>query len=152
MHYFLNIGSNLGCRELNITRAVREIEKLYGYFELSKKVESEPWGFDSPNSFINVAMMIITEDSPREVLARLKEIEQRISPRSHRKSDGSYADRVIDIDIMAIDELIIDEEGLKVPHPHLAERDFFIRPFLELAPGWRDPRTGLTLPELAEKL
>jgi 2-amino-4-hydroxy-6-hydroxymethyldihydropteridine diphosphokinase len=97
-------------------------------------------------------MMIITEESPREVLARLKEIEQRISPRSHRKSDGSYADRVIDIDIMAIDELIIDEEGLKVPHPHLAERDFFIRPFLELAPGWRDPRTGLTLPELAEKL
>lgn len=71
MHYFVNIGSNLGVRELNISRALREIERLYGYFEISRKEESEPWGFDSPNSFINMAVMFITDDTPEQVLANM---------------------------------------------------------------------------------
>lgn len=148
MHYFVNIGSNLGNRELNVTRAVREIEKSYGYFELSKKEESKPWGFDSPNSFINVAMMFISDDAPAVVLDNLRRIERQISPAPHRTADGKYADRMIDIDIMAIDELVIDEESLKVPHPQLARRLFFLRPFMELAPGWRHPLSGLTCEEM----
>lgn len=152
MHYFVNIGSNLGNRELNITRAVREIEKRYGYFELSKKEESKPWGFDSPFKFINVAMMFISDDSPEEVLKSLQEIERQFSPASHRHPDGSYADRVIDIDIMAADEEKISLPGLEIPHPHLAERRFFLHPFAQLAPAWRHPDNGLTCDEMLEKL
>lgn len=152
MHYFVNIGSNLGVRELNISRALREIERLYGYFEISRKEESEPWGFDSPNSFINMAVMFITDDTPEQVLANMQSIERGISPAPHRRPDGSYADRKIDIDIMAADEERISLPGLEIPHPQLANRLFFLRPFMELAPGWRHPDTGLTCAEMIENL
>ena len=56
MHYFLNIGSNLGNTKLNISRALRALEEKYGYFETSKIMESKPWGFVSPHSFANLAV------------------------------------------------------------------------------------------------
>ena len=152
MHYFLNIGSNLGNRKLNLSRAVRALEKEFGYFELSNTVESEPWGFDSTNLFLNIAVMIVTDMEPTEVLHKLQAIEKSISPASHRTATGGYADRMVDIDIMAIDELQIDSEELTVPHRHLGERRFFLEPMNELAPGWRHPATGETPGEMLSKL
>lgn len=136
---FVNIGSNLGNRRLNLSRAVRAIGEEFGEFEISHVVESEPWGFDSTHSFLNVGMMFHSDLEPLEILHRLQAIEHGISTASHRNPDGTYADRIIDIDIMAIDELRIDTPELKVPHPHLMERDFFLRPLMELAPFWRHP-------------
>lgn len=132
MKYYINIGSNLGNRRLNLSRAIAAVEKRYGYFEISKVVESEPWGYDSANLFLNVAMMFDTEREPLDVLHDLQEIEREISPDSHRNPDGSYADRLIDIDIMAIENVEIDTPELKVPHPHLFDRPFFIGPLKEL--------------------
>lgn len=152
MHYFINIGSNLGPRALNISRAARAVEERFGYFEISHKVESEPWGFDSTNVFCNIGMMFISDQSPEEVLGILQEIEHRLDPRPHRNVDGSYRDRTVDIDIVAVDELQIDTDTLKVPHPHLAERRFFLEPMAELAPAWRHPATGLTCAEMLEEL
>ena len=134
MHYFINIGSNIGPRVLSISKATRAVEKRFGYFEISHKVESEPWGFDSTNVFCNIGMMFISDKTPEEVHGILQEIERRLDPRPHRNADGSYRDRTIDIDIVAVDELQIDTETLKVPHPHLAERRFFLEPMAELAP------------------
>ena len=139
MHYFLNIGSNLGNVRLNISRALRALEEKYGYFETSRIVESRPWGFISPNTFA-------------KVLSDIKEIEGRLSPMPHRDDRGGYVDRVIDIDIMAADDTVIDTEELTVPHPHLAERHFFLEPFDELAPLWRHPVTGLTCAEMLARL
>ena len=144
MHYFINIGSNLGQRVLNISKATRAVEERFGYFEISHKVESEPLGFDSTNVF--------SDKTPEEVHGILQEIERRLDPRPHRNADGSYRDRTIDIDIVAVDELQIDTDTLKVPHPHLAERRFFLEPMAELAPDWRHPATGLTCAEMLEKL
>lgn len=148
MRYYINIGSNLGDRRLNISRAIAAVEKRYGYFELSKAVESEPWGFDSINSFLNVGMMFETDQEPIDVLHSLQEIESRISPDPHRNPDGSYADRKLDIDIMAIrgdghdgmpgEPVEIDTEELKVPHPHLFDRPFFIGPLRELLDGEKE--------------
>lgn len=152
MHYFLNIGSNLGNRKLNLSRAVAALEREFGYFEISKTVESEPWGFDSTNFFLNVAMMVISDLEPIEVLRKIKGIEKRLNPESHRKADGSYADRVIDIDIMAADEIELHTEELTLPHPHLAERLFFLQPMAELAPAWHHPATGLTPGEMLSLL
>lgn len=151
-HYFLNIGSNLGNRKLNISRALRALEEKYGYFEVSKIVESVSWGFESDNEFMNIAVMILTGSSPEEVLASIKEIESRLNPTPHRDAEGNYADRVLDIDIMAADDIIVDTEHLKLPHPHLAQRRFFLEPFAELAPLWRHPVTGLTCGEMLEIL
>ena len=148
MHYFLNIGSNLGQRKLNLSRAVRALESRFGYFEMSKMMESRPWGFDSPHTFANVAVMVISDKEPLEVLRELQEIEREISPAPHRNADGSYADRLIDIDIMAADELELHSDELSLPHPHMAERRFFLQPMAELAPLWRHPATGLTCDEM----
>ena len=65
---------------------------------------------------------------------------------------GAYVDRLVDIDIMAIGDLVIDSPALQVPHPHLAERDFFLRPMMQLAPNWCHPITGLTAAEMLQAL
>lgn len=148
----INIGSNLGNRRLNLSRAMRAVGVEFGDFEMSHVVESAPWGFDSTNSFLNVGMAFHTDLSPDEVLARLQEIERDISPASHRSASGGYTDRVIDIDIVAIDREIIESDILKVPHPHLADRRFFLEPLAELAPGWSHPVTGLTAAEMLASL
>lgn len=152
MHYFLNIGSNLGNVKLNISRALRALESRFGYFETSRMVESQPWGYVSPNTFANIAVMVISEKTPAEVLADIKEIEAKLNPTPHRDAQGRYADRILDIDIMAADDIVTDAPELKIPHPHLAERRFFLEPFNELAPRWVHPVNGLTCEEMLQKL
>lgn len=152
MHYFLNIGSNLGNSRLNISRALRAIEEKYGYFETSKIMESKPWGYVSPHTFANLAVMVVTDRTPGEVLADIKEIESRLNPTPHRTTDGKYADRILDIDIMAADDTIIESEELIIPHRHLAERRFFLKPFDDLAPLWRHPVTGQSCAEMLANL
>lgn len=152
MHVFLNIGSNIGNRRINLSRAISAIEKEFGYFELSHTVESEPWGYDSPNPYLNVGMMVITDLEPMEVLRKLQGIEREFNPESHRTADGGYADRKVDIDIIAIDEMVIDTAELTVPHPRMAQRRFVLEPMAELAPGWRHPLLNLTAPEFLAAL
>ena len=124
------------------------IMRRYGDLEMSHVVETEPWGYESPHKFLNVAIMFRSDDSPLEVLEELKKIENEISPRTHRTSDGGYADRVIDIDIVAVDDTMMETPQLTIPHPRLAERDFFLVPLEEIAPSWRHPATGLTAAEM----
>lgn len=149
---FLNIGSNLGSRRLNLSRAVAELEKIFGYFELSHSVESKPLGYDSPNDFLNIGMMVRTEMEPLEILRRIKEVEKSICPDSHRKPDGSYADRLIDIDLIAVDQISMQCDELTLPHPRMQERPFVLRPMEELAPGWRHPISGKSPAEMLAEL
>lgn len=148
----LNIGSNLGDRRRNISRAVAALEKEFGYFELSHVVESAPQGFDSPNQFLNVGMMVRSELEPLEILHRVHAVEHFISPASHRGADGSYADRLIDIDIIAIDSIRIQTKELILPHPRMQERRFVLEPLVEIAPGWRHPESGLSPREMLWQL
>lgn len=152
MHYFLNIGSNLGNPKLNLSRGLRAIEEKFGYFETSKIMESKPWGFVSPHTFANIAVMVISDKSPQEVLAEIQDIEAGYNTSSHRDAQGKYRDRVLDIDIMAADDMVLDTPELTLPHPHLPERDFFLLPFSQLAPLWRHPVTGLTCDEMIAAL
>lgn len=150
--YLINLGSNLGDRRLNLSRAMRAVGAEFGDFEMSHVVESEPWGFDSTNSFLNVGMAFNSDLPPEEVLGRLQRVERSISPAPHRDASGGYADRVIDIDIVAVDREIIDTPSLRVPHPSLAERRFFLEPLTELAPGWTHPESGLTAAQMLARL
>lgn len=152
MHYFLNIGSNLGNRKLNISRALRALEEKYGYFEVSEIIESKPWGYDSANDFMNIAVMIISDKTPHQVLDDIHEIENRLNAHPHRDEEGNYLDRAVDIDIMAADDMIIDDPLLTLPHRHLPERAFFLKPFSGLAPLWRHPVSGLTCDEMLTRL
>lgn len=148
----INIGSNLGNKRLNLSRAMRAIGEEFGPFEISHVVESDPMGFDSTNSFLNLGMAFHSDLPPGELLQRLQAIERSISPASHRDAAGGYVDRLIDIDIVAVDDMIIDTETLKVPHPRLEERFFFLQPLAELAPGWRHPVSGLLPREMLDRL
>lgn len=139
----INIGTNLGQRRMNLSRAMAAINRTFGDFEMSHVVESEPWGFDSGNKFLNVCLMFATDLEPEELLDELQRIERELSPAPHRNPDGSYADRLIDIDLIAVDDMVIDTPRLTLPHPHLAERRFFLVPLDEIAPGWRHPVSGL---------
>lgn len=132
MVYYINIGSNLGNRLMNLTRAVSAIEKQFGWFELSHHIESDAWGYESKNKFLNVGMAFISDLAPTDVLHILQDIEKSINPAAHRNADGSYKDRMIDIDIMAADDMVINTPELTLPHPHLNDRPFFLEPFKEL--------------------
>ena len=149
---FLNVGSNLGNRRMNLSRALAAIEREFGYFELSHTVESPPWGYDSPNTYLNVGVMVLSDLEPPEILRRLQAIERQLGSGNHRNADGSYADRLIDIDIIAIDDMTMDTPELTLPHPRMAERRFVLEPMAELAPLWRHPLLGKTASELLESL
>lgn len=151
-YYIINIGSNLGDRRLNLSRAMRAVGMEFGDFEMSHAVESNPVGFDSTHRFLNVAILFQSDLAPEKVLDRLQKIEQQLSPVPHRNTDGTYRDREIDIDIVAIDDQVIDTPRLTVPHPKLAERRFFLEPLKEIAPQWKHPVSGLTARQMLAML
>ena len=148
MNYYLNIGSNIGQRRDNLYRAVVALAAGTGGCAVSSIVESEPWGFESDNHFLNLGVSVSSDLEPQQMLDRIHEIERRLGSDSHRDEQGGYIDRLVDIDIVAVDDMVIDTPTLQVPHPHLAERDFFLRPMMQLAPEWRHPVTGLTAEQM----
>ena len=153
MTYYINIGTNLGDRQANIAAAVSALEHLTGAKALcSDAVTSPPWGYQSNNEFLNIAVAIVCDIAPAQMLALLKRIENMVGTSVHRNAAGEYCDRIIDLDIMAIDQLTISTPSLTVPHPHLAERIFFVEPFLQLAPQWRHPLTHQSLAEMLQHL
>ncbi len=152
MYYLINIGSNLGDRRLNLSRAMRAVGMEFGDFEMSHAVESAPAGFDSPHRFLNVGMLFQSDLQPEEVLTRLQAIEKQLGSGPHRNADGSYRDRLIDIDIVAADDLVMQTDRLTLPHPRLAERRFFLEPLKEIAPQWKHPVSGLTARQMLARL
>lgn len=152
MKYYLNIGSNMGDRRDNLYRAVVALAAGTGGCAVSAVVESEPWGFESEHGFMNLGVSLSSTMPPQEMLERIHQIEHRLGSAAHRDSQGHYIDRLVDIDIVAIDDMVINTPTLQVPHPHLTERDFFLKPMMELAPDWRHPVTGLTAGQMLERL
>lgn len=130
---YLNIGSNQGDRQAHIEQAIALIASLSQSPVLrSAYIESEPWGFESSNRFLNIGIAITTVLQPLELLDRLQAIERQVSPTPHRDAEGHYIDRAIDIDIILIDDLHIDTPRLTVPHPRMHLRDFVMKPLQEL--------------------
>lgn len=152
MNYYLNIGSNLGDRRDNLYRAVVALAAGTSGCAVSNIVESEPWGFASGNRFMNLGLKLVCNLEPHVLLDRIHDIERRLGSQAHRDSQGHYIDRLVDIDIVAIDDMVINTPTLQVPHPHLPERDFFLIPMIQLNPKWRHPVTGLTPEEMLVQL
>ncbi len=152
MDYYLNIGSNMGERRDNLYRAVVALTAGTGGSVTSRIVESEPWGFESDNRFMNIGLWFDSDLEPQQMLDRIHDIEHKLGSATHRDAQGGYIDRLVDIDIVAIGDLIIDTPTLQVPHPHLSEREFFLKPMMDLAPNWCHPVTGLTAAQMLEGL
>ena len=130
---YLGLGSNLGDKEENIRKAITLIGDRVGtVLRQSSLIETEPWGFESENSFLNGVILVETTFTPRQTLKATQKIERELGRK--RKSDSlkKYADRPIDIDILLYDDLTIDEPDLKIPHPLMEQRDFVMIPLREI--------------------
>jgi 2-amino-4-hydroxy-6-hydroxymethyldihydropteridine diphosphokinase len=133
---FVGLGSNLGDRELNLRRALQRLEEL-GPVHASSFRETEPVGVTDQPKFLNAAAELATDLPPRELLERLLEIERGLG--RNRATERRWGPRVIDLDLLLFGEETIDEPGLTVPHPRLADRRFVLEPLCELAPELRLP-------------
>ncbi len=150
---YINIGSNMGNRKAFIELAVAHIEQLCGTKALrSDYFESQPWGYKSDATFLNLGIAVENPYSELELLLGLQDIERGISCAPHRDESGGYIDRCLDIDIIAIDSLVVDVPGLTLPHPRMHLRDFVLVPMMQIAPGWKHPIFGLTPGQMLEKL
>lgn len=150
---YLNIGSNKGNRLARIEQAVTLIEHLCNNTaRRSTIIESEPWGYDSQASYFNMGIAIDIDMEPLDLLDSLQHIERTISATPHRDSNGNYIDREIDIDIIAIDNLIIHTPRLIIPHPRMHLREFVLRPMHQLAPTWKHPQLNATAWQLLQEL
>ncbi len=136
---FLGLGSNVGDRIENILRALEELSRLGELVKVSTVYESEPWGVKEQPTFLNCAVEMKTSLSPEELLSRIKDIERRLG----RVERFHWGPREIDIDIILYDELVIESDKLKVPHPFIEKRDFVLVPLLELDEDLVNPKSGV---------
>ena len=129
---YLGLGSNLGDRKENLACAIRLIgERVGKVLRVSSFIETEPWGFESDNTFVNAVILCETTLTPRQVLRATQKIEREMG-RKKKSTDGGYADRCIDIDILLYDNLRVDEPDLQIPHPLMLKRDFVMIPLREI--------------------
>jgi len=149
---YFGLGTNLGDKERNLCTAIDKIRERIGKVtSQSAFYASEPWGFESANSFLNAVVCAETSISPLQLMEETQKIEKEIG-RNKKSVDGLYSDRVIDIDILLYDDLILSTENLTIPHPLMTERLFVMKPLCEIAPELVIPGTEKTVQSFYEEL
>ena len=142
---YIGIGSNLGNREGNCEKAISLLtEKGLTIIKKSSLIETEPWGVEDQPLFINMAVSVKTVLSPDKLLTLIKAIEINMG----RNDTVLWGPRVIDMDILFYDDLVIISSDLSVPHPHIKDRDFVLRPLAEIAPDLIHPVLKKSIKEL----
>jgi 2-amino-4-hydroxy-6-hydroxymethyldihydropteridine diphosphokinase len=138
---YVGIGSNLGDREENIRRALELLgaEPHVEVVAVSALRETDPVGLLEQPDFVNAAAHVRTDLSPRELLDRLLGIERELG---RVRTGERYGPRTIDLDLLLYGQEIVEEPGLRVPHPRLAERRFALEPLLDLDPALNVPGRG----------
>lgn len=148
---YLALGTNLGDKVLNLNQAIKEISKRIGQIKAqSAYYISEPWGFQSDNGFLNAVVAVTTNMKPLELLRETQQIEIGLG-RQNKSDNKVYTDRIIDIDLLLIDQVIFESEELNLPHPHILDRDFVYLPLLEIAPDITHPITQKRISESVPK-
>ena len=147
---YVGVGSNLGDRARFLEKAKSLVNQLPGtrFLRSSSVYETEPVGGPPQGKYLNAVWEIETSLSPHEIKEKLREIEAKLG----RRRSFENAPREMDLDILFYGSQIIDEEGLKIPHPRLQERLFVLEPLTELAPDLRHPVLEKTTKELLEQI
>ena len=138
---YIGIGSNLGERELTIRDALALLaaDPELDVEAVSSIRETEPVGVLDQPRFLNAAIRLATELAPQPLLERLLAVEQQLG---RVRTGQRYGPRTIDLDLLLYGDEVVDEPGLRVPHPRLAERRFVLEPLAELDPGLVVPGLG----------
>lgn len=126
----------MGDRLQQLNQAVARLSECGEIVDLSSIYETEPWGFHSPTAFLNQVIRMETALLPDKLLDELLAIEKEYG---RTRTRAGYAARVLDIDILFYDDLVIEGGLLQIPHPRLHERMFVLRPLAEIAPLWIHP-------------
>ena len=148
---FIGLGSNVGNRADNCRNAIEALSACEGcrLEAQSALYETEPVYLEDQNWFINCAALLRTCLEPEAVLAQLQAIEQGVG----RSLDGpKYGPRVLDLDILFFDDLVLEVGQLQVPHPRLHERRFVLKPLCDIAPEHVHPVLGRTVRSLLSGL
>ena len=146
--YHVSIGSNIGGRLENIQSSLDLIHsRIASLTGISCIYESESIGFDG-DDFYNICASFFSNISPHLVMQQLLEIEKTLG--RNRSDETKYISRIIDIDIILIEDLVIDSEELKVPHPEMCNRRFVMEPLIEIDPNLIHPVSKVSLKEIYE--
>ena len=141
---YLSLGSNLGDRAANLRAAVERLTELETVTASSGLYLTEPVEFLDQPWFLNCAVALETRSTPQELLAHALAIEKAMG----RRRTWDKGPRVIDIDILLFGDRVIDEPGLKIPHPAMHERRFVLEPLAEIAPRALHPTLLKTASQL----
>lgn len=144
----LLLGSNLGDKVGNIFRAEKEMCQFLNIIKYSSFYESNSWGYQSINSFVNRAILVESIDSPIQLLNKIQAVEKKVGRVKNQKK--GYQDRLIDIDIINFNDEQITLPNLIIPHPRIAERKFTILPLLDLYEEAKIPGVNLSSRQLLE--
>jgi 2-amino-4-hydroxy-6-hydroxymethyldihydropteridine diphosphokinase len=151
---YIGMGANLaswaGKPEATLAAAAARIESLGRVTRLSSLYSTEPVGFAEQPSFVNAAVELETELEPRELMKGLLKIEHEFG--RDRSAGFANGPRTLDLDILLFGDLRINEPGLEIPHPRIAERAFVLVPLCEIAAGMVDAGSGLTVSQLLDRL
>lgn len=146
---YLSLGSNQGNRKENLQEALKLIHQKIGLvLKASAIYETPSWGFDS-DAFYNCILLVHSSFSAEKILKKITKIEKDLG--RFRTNEQGYQARTIDIDIVAIDGQIIEEEKLTIPHKHIADRKFVLVPLQEINPKWNHPKTNESVVDLLAK-
>jgi 2-amino-4-hydroxy-6-hydroxymethyldihydropteridine diphosphokinase len=129
---YLLLGTNLGNKEANINDSKEKLlDKGLKIFKESSIYETEPWGFEHPESFYNQVIKLVTFLSPNDLMDLLLKIE---NDQGRIRSQDTYEARIIDLDILLYDDLVMHSGKLIIPHPKMHLRRFVLEPLCEIAP------------------
>ena len=150
MIYYLGLGTNIGDLEQNLKNALMYISEIKGckIKKISAFYNTKPWGFEYQDDFLNLVTEIEAVYPPQEFIYHLQHIEKNMG----RIDLCKWGPRIIDIDILFCDDMVIDTEELKIPHPFLHQREFVLRPMLEIAPDFIYPTLKVSIKDLYDEL
>lgn len=142
----LGLGANIGDPRAQLREAIKQLGMIVHVTDVSSVYLSDPVGETDQPRFLNLACRVRTGLTPAALLALAHAVEQRIGRTRQRKNEP----RLIDIDLLAYDDLVTDDGELTLPHPRMEHRGFVLHPLAEIAPDWRHPVSGLSAAEMLE--
>lgn len=148
---YLILGGNSADKSEKLLQAIALLFSELGEIKQTSSIyETEAWGYESANSYLNQALCIETSYSPLEVLHITQEIEKELG-RTSKTTNGVYTDRPIDIDILFYDQEVVNLPELTIPHPHICERHFVLEPLNEICPKFNHPIRKETVKQLLDQ-
>ena len=135
---YLGLGTNVGERRANLRGALDHLNQLVTITKVSSIYETDPVGYVDQPRFWNIVVQAASSLPPLALLEHLIAIEKQMG----RERTFRNAPRIIDIDILLYDDVVLNEPGLELPHPRMTERAFVLAPLVEIAPHLADPLTG----------